>query len=460
MDARRRRWIIAGALAIASAGGVGTGAYFLFRKTPLRPFLVKKNGGWCWYQDERALVKGDRVLVGTVAGATRDGSNPGDVEVTVHDLTTHTSATSKLHEELQADDHVSPALLELADGRWLAAYTMHGGDALLRYRVGANDASSWSPESTLQVGGPITYSNLAFDPENGRILDFFRGGSNAAQFAASTDGTKFSLGGTLFSWSRASPSFDASKSTRTSPPKPYIRYAARGGVVHFIATEDHPRAYDNSVYHGYVRGNALYDSFGNVLDDDLSKGPAPELTRLTRIYEGDRDHVAWTLDVDVDAEGRPFAAFVVQRDGQGRSSKSDLGGNDHRYHLARFDGTSWHQAEVAYAGHMLYKHEVNYTGLVALVPKNPDVVFMSSDVDPTSGAPLSKARHWQLFRGATKDAGATWTWRKLTDDEETDNLRPLVPERDGPPIVLWLRGHYDSMNAFDLDVFGAVDPGP
>lgn len=464
MGRATKRWIAAGGIgSLAIAGGLL--AFFALRtgSKPLEPFLIKKNGGWCWFQDERVVVDDGKLLVGTVAGTTRDGTDAGDVEVTTFDLSTKASSTVKLHEKLQSDDHASPSILELADGRYLTAYTMHGGDRLMRWRVSERpgDASTWSPEATLDVGGAVTYSNLALDPSgSGRILNFFRGGANAAQIATSADGSTFQLAGRVFSWSRTASTFDKDKSTRPSESKPYVRYAARGDTVHLITTEDHPRAYDNSVYHGYIRGNALYDSFGALLDDDLGRGPPPELTKLTRVYEGNRDNVAWTLDVDVDAEGRPFVAFVVQKDGQGRSSKSDLGGNDHRYHLARFDGTAWREAEVAYAGHMLYRHEVNYTGLVALVPGNPDVVFMSSDVDPKTGESLSSPRRWQLFRGQTADRGATWSWRKLTKDDEVDNIRPLVPAWSAGTIVLWLRGKYDSMNAYDLDVFGALDPGP
>src|SRR5262245_25749678 len=85
--------------------------------------VLKRNGGWCWFMDPRAVVDDGRIVVGTTAGTTGDGSLAGDIDVTSFDLITRTSQTFTLHEELQSDDHDSPSLLVLPDGRYLAMYT-------------------------------------------------------------------------------------------------------------------------------------------------------------------------------------------------------------------------------------------------------------------------------------------------------------------------------------------------
>ena len=47
---------------------------------------------------------------------------------------------------------------------------------------------------------------------------------------------------------------------------PYVKYAYDGdGTIHFVATEDHPRNFDNSLYHGIVRDGQICDSAGSVL---------------------------------------------------------------------------------------------------------------------------------------------------------------------------------------------------
>ncbi len=427
-------------------------------------FMVKSNGGWSWFQDERVIVDGDRALVGTVAGVTRDGAKAGDIEVTTFDLAKKTSKSKTMHELLREEDIASPALLRLADGRYLTAYTAGGKDDKMRFRVTdkPGDASSWKPEKIVDLEGKVAYTNLALEPgDGGRVLDFHRGGDGLPHVMfSSAAADDFTVGPALVSWTRKSPTFDEKKSTRPGDPRPYVRYASRGGVVHFIATEDHPRSYDTGVYHGYIKGKALHDSAGNVLDADIFNGEPTELTKLTRVFEGDRDNVAWTVDLDLDAEGKPFVAFVVQKDGKDRASKKKPGGDDHRFHFARFDGTTWTDNEIAHAGRRLYKAEANFTGLVALVPKNPDVMFLATNVDPTTGKKPKGQQIFELYRGTTGDRGKTWKWAALTRDSDVDNIRPVVPEWGGGTLVMWLRGSYKSIGSFDLDVVGMIDPQP
>lgn len=443
----------------------------LLRKKPSvagELLVLKRNGGWCWFQDERAIVDAGRVLVGTVAGTNRDGSSQGDVEVTSYELSSRRSQSFRLHRRLQFDDHISPALLRMNDGRYLATYTRHAQDALMRWRVSSRpgDATEWEEEKTLDVGAAVTYSNLA-QLDDQRIYNFYRSKQSNPHFMTSTDAAaSFRVEGRLLSWTRNSPSFDQNKSTRTSEAKPYARYTvsalpSRAPEIHFITTEDHPRAYDNGVYHGFVREGVLYDSFGQVIDNDIFDGEPVELTRLTRIFNGDRDNVAWVVDLEVDDDGLPFVAFAVQKDGRGRASKQALGGKDHRYHYARFTGTAWISNEIAFAGGGLYEHEVNYTGLVALARQDPNVLFLSADLDPATGLPLSvgdAGRKFEIFRGDTTDRGRTWTFSQLTRDSKKNNIRPIVPHWNESILLLWLRGEYTTMSRFDLDVVGLLDP--
>jgi hypothetical protein len=424
-------------------------------------FVVKKNGGWGWFQDERAIVDGGKLLVGTVAGTTRDGTKAGDVQLTTFELDSKKATTTTLHAKLQSADHASPSIVRLADGRYLSAYARQGKDGVVRWRVTdkPGDTSKWKPEQKLEVKGKVTYTNLALEPgEKGRLFNFYRGG-DLPRVMVAAEGTDFTDVGDWVTWGRKSPSFDAKRSTRPSEARPYVRFASRGGKVHFILTEDHPRSYDTSVYHGYLAGHVLHDSAGAVLDEDIRTGEPIALTRLTRVYEGTRDDVPWIVDVDVDAEGHPFAAIVVQKDGQKRSSKKEGGGKDLRYRFARWDGKAWSSDEIGHAGSALYGAEANFSGLVALVPKNPDVIFLSANVDPATGKADEGTRRYELHRGVTKDRGKTWTFTAITKDSQVDNIRPIVPEWDKGTVVLWLRGSYTSMTRFDLDVIGMLDPG-
>ena len=113
----------------------------------------------------------------------------------------------------------------------------------------------------------------------------------------------------------------------------------------------------------------------------------------------------------------------------------------------RWDGSAWRVHEIAYAGTRLYAGEDDYTGLAALDPNNPDVVYISTDAEPVTGTPLVSTadgeRHHELFRGTTRDFGATWSWEPITANSTMDNLRPLVPRwKDRRTALVWMRGSY------------------
>ncbi len=91
---------------------------------------VNDNGGWCWFQDERAIFTRDgRLLVTSVPDRTgTDGvARDGGTEVTSVDLGTGATWTDVLHKGLASDDHNAAALLELPD-RTLGVATSHSSD--------------------------------------------------------------------------------------------------------------------------------------------------------------------------------------------------------------------------------------------------------------------------------------------------------------------------------------------
>jgi hypothetical protein len=164
-------------------------------------------------------------------------------------------------------------------------------------------------------------------------------------------------------------------------------------------------------------------------------------------------------DVELDADGRPSVAYSVQKDSAGLPPGQ--GGTDHRYRLARWNGKAWEDHELAYAGTRLYAGEDDYTGGAALVPGDPTRVFLSTNADPLHGAPLASAadgqRHWEIFRGETRDGGRTWRFEAVTHDSALDNLRPIVPRSaNGPPILLWLRGSYRAYTDYAQEAVGLL----
>lgn len=417
---------------------------------------LETNGGWCWFQDQRAIVASSRIIVGSVAGAPEAISRRGDIGVASYDLASGAITRAKLAEGFEANDHASPAFLSLPDGRILASYTRHHKDDLMAWRITERpgDISKWGPERRLDLGARVTYSNLFLLPgESDRIYNFHRGlGFNPNAAISSNGGESFVYAGRLLNWPRpvGDPVF-----TGVDGGRPYVKYASNGiDAIHFVTTEDHPWAYDTGVYHGFLSGGKLHGSDGSALADFGAEGVSPKA--LTRLFAGDPDNVAWTVDLRLDPQERPYTVFSVQKDGRAHRGTIGPCAQDHRYHYGRWDGRGWNVFEIAFAGTNIGKID-DYTGLAALDPHDPDRMVISTNADPDSGAPLiSRAdgrRHHELFEGASTDGGRTWAWTPLTANSTVDNIRPIIPVWPGERrAILWLRGTYRTWTNYDLDV--------
>ncbi|HSI36694.1 MAG TPA: hypothetical protein VK986_24120, partial [Tepidisphaeraceae bacterium] len=287
-----------------------------------------------------------------------------------------------------------------------------------------------------------------------RIYDFHRGANFNPNFlVCDDDGATFAYGGRFLTQG-------------TGRTRPYVRYAAGPAgadglpdAVHFIATEGHPRDVGNSIYAGVVRAGKVCGSDGKPVAalGDAALAPAA----LTRVFAGDADRRAWSTDIEVDAAGRPYAAFSVRHIEAGRTTLW--------FYYARWTGDAWAVHRLAHAGSALYAAENDYTGLVALDPHDPDFCVLSTNADPASGRPLVSAAdgkpHHELFTARTADRGRTWTFVPLTADSRADNLRPVIPR--WPPAanaagaerrraIVWMRGTYRTYADYDTDLVAVV----
>ena len=430
-------------LAVPAWGQVDVvhGTMFTLTNTSTAP-----NGSWCWFSDHRAIVddtdpNNTLLLLSTVsAGASPEN---GDIDLLWRNLDTGVQGDFELRNQFQQDDHNTAALYMRPDGRYLAMYSKHTADPYTLWRVSTNphDPTSWGAEQSLTNINNATYNNIYYLPDDnggaGRTYNFTRADNWDPTVQISDDhGSTWTHAGKLLTQGGTG-------------DRPYLQYASHGDKIHFIATEEHPRDFPNSIYHGYVQDGVLYNSEGTVMDANIFDPSGISPTALTPVFRngtefgGTTMNRAWTINLELDNTDNPVGIFCA------RANDSDL---DHRYFYARFDGTSWQVNEMAHGGSYLYASENDYLGLASIDPQNANVVYMSNDVDPRSGA--TTGRH-ELYKGVTTDFGQTWDWTPITENSTMDNLRPIVPEWDGQnTAITWLRGSYGTYTNWSTEAVG------
>jgi hypothetical protein len=193
-----------------------------------------------------------------------------------------------------------------------------------------------------------------------------------------------------------------------------------------------------------------------VVEDDIFKSPGHSQTELTQVFaansrfDGTMMTHAWTISLAIDGAGRPYGLISARAADQPENSNF----TDHRFFYVCFDGKQWRVHQLAKAGACLWPAEQDYTGLAALNPSDPNVVYVSTTVDPRNDSPL--AVH-EIFQGKTDDGGATWSWTPITRNSTVDNLRPLVVAWDGDNSLLaWFRGTMRRSQHYDAAMVGTL----
>ena len=90
--------------------------------------VVNDDGTWSWFQDERVIIHGCDLIVGSVPGGEGAGgtARAGNVEVGTVDLATGATSRDVLNHRLNADAHASPVFIEQSAGDLLASWSGHG----------------------------------------------------------------------------------------------------------------------------------------------------------------------------------------------------------------------------------------------------------------------------------------------------------------------------------------------
>jgi hypothetical protein len=418
------------------------------KETISGPYQVRRmvnDGAWTWFNDERVIVDRQILYIGSI-------DSLGRVRVDLFPLAPPAESLQKSEYILSSwrsrDDHNNPALLKLANDRILAAYSKHGLERKLYWRLADIDASGqkliWGPEMGKTVEARTTYSNpFQLSEENGRTYNFTRAIGFNPNFLYSDDMAR--------SWQGP---FVLIKSgdDRT---RPYVKYAGNGkDRIDFLYTDGHPRdVHNNSVYHLFYKKGAFYKSDGTLIKSLEEVKNIPLIpSDGTKIYDGATETGrGWVWDLEYDEQSNPVAAYI--------NSADHAKGKDLRYRYAFWNAAQnkWIEGQIAFAGTHLYVPENHYAGGITIEPKDTGTVYISADVNPSTGE-VNPSGHYQIFQGEISRDMQDCRWMQLTFDTDADNFRPVVPHEHGCKICLiWLRGQYKTYTNYKTSIVGIIE---
>jgi hypothetical protein len=430
--------------------------------------LINDNGGWCWYQDDKIIYDpvGGNVLTST-AGHGSGFGGVGNTRGSNMDATTFNIATGKRTRVVAStdagDDHDMGAFWIRPDGRYLHLYAPHyssSGKTFYRLATNPNDGSAWGSEQSYDwddissiAGGTLSYTNVHYltgeGTGQGRLYNISRWNGARPNISYSDDwGQTWHYAGRL--------------SEIVGPPgySYYYHKFRSNGVdrIDFICTEQHPRDYTNSVYHGYIKNRKSYNSYGEVVDANIFDQDAPGTDEFTPVWltgpvAADSCHTGWTNELELDGNGYPVCLFQTRygTDAYGGGT----GAADHRFFYGRFNGTSWSYTELCKMGPGLHSPEQDYLPMGCIHPNDVNLIYIGTPFDPRDNSALG---HIEIFKGVTSDNGVTWDWTQITINSTEDNIRPAIPPWNANnTAVFWTRGRYPGQENYDFVVVGMVE---
>ena len=408
-----------------------------------------KEGGWCWFQDPRAIIHNEHLFIGSV-----QGNGSGSALIGIFDLEAGNAlGTVVAKEDFDHDDHNSPVFYPRPNGSVLAMYARHGREKLHYFRISdRKNYLQWGQEQVidhdefLAERDKVTYMNLYFLEREGKLYNFYRGFGWNPSFVTSTDHG--------VTWGEDTHFIE---SDLEGYPRPYVRYASNGSdTIYLSITDGHPQQFGNSIYYAEFRNGRFYRADGSLIKTLASDGPL-QISEAERVYKGTGSPgrgpelsaagAAWTSSIAVDGTGHPHIAYSVY-----------LSNSDNRYRLASWDGARWIDREVAYGGNSLYDREASYTGLIALDPIDPTVVAISTDVGPLTGE--YRGGNHEIYRARIRlqDQLESIQWKQVTQNSPVRNLRPVIVRDQTSRVILWNRGEFRTFRDYQMDTVGLVEP--
>lgn len=405
------------------------------------------SGAWCWFSDPRAVYyEGEykRTYATWV-------SNEGSIQIGLYDHGSDTIRIHTLHENFEKDDHANPSLYIDEKGKIMVFYSRHCGTRGI-FKSESREPeqiTKWEARDTLSLNPPdeiagyedpylksYTYPNPCYLKNEDRLYLFWRGAGVKPNMAWSEDHVESWTQGKIF----------------IEPPdakyqRPYVKVNSNGkDKIHFAFTNGHPRQKaKNSIYYAEYHDGAFNKANGKKICN-LSNIPfKPEDADL--VYNAKKtSEKAWIWDIAITKENEPVIVYARFPDD-----------SNHVYYYAHWDGQSWQNYKLVKSGKWFpqtpageIEKEPNYSGGVVLDHENPNIVYLSRNIDGV----------FEIEKWETQDNGKTWKSEQLTKNSKYDNVRPVaVRNQTGQksPQLLWMRnlsylGYRDYQTEIKMDI--------
>jgi hypothetical protein len=322
-------------------------------------------GGWCWVNHPN-ITYADGYIFLTYVGITENVNKRFAATIAKINPSIGSVSTYILWDDVD-DDHATPALDILPDGRLITTVSKHNG-TVIRVAISNNpyDISDWTIRD-IDLKDKLVNNNVSYPVPvvlSSTIYIFFRDGyadNSIWRYIYSTDGGN--------TWS--------DPVTFLVPPSGvpsiYVFLTRIGNKVYFTANlayggEDIPK---KNVYFFYFDGSAFYKADGTKI---VNVGTSFTPDNSDKVFDSDvwNFYGAWSYDVYTDGSGNPIIAFATFKNVGTRLYQ-------HFYYIARWDGSRWIINKIADDGdlHPIIVNEYLYSGGIWIMRSDPIKVLVS-----------------------------------------------------------------------------------
>lgn len=385
------------------------------------------DGAWSWFGDPRAIHVGTNSYIGYV-------DTSGNICMRVlADASETPGAEIVLHAALDYDDHCNPSFAVLDDGRLGAWYAQHEPiSTTMLQRISVNTLASdptlsggFQAETTTDADmGSVSYDYpvpVLLSSESGKVRMYYRNipfGSDyqLTQSESTDDAANWSTRDTVYRSNNAS-------------GRGYWKIIDDGvSKVHFAVTNESPNTGTTHLAHAYfdAADGLFHETDGTTI---TLRGSAPlDLFWFIDATPVHTSSNSWVWDIALDSSGFPRILYPTW----------GTEFSDHRYNVAKWNGSAWSSSEICAAGAGIDSTGV-YSGGMCFDHADPDNIYASRQV---SG-------QWEIYHYL--DTGSGFTETAITSSSSAKNIRPYVVGG----TVIWLTGTYTGYSAaFNMGISG------